>query len=41
MTVRTLVGHIESVALAAAPWIAMLILAGVNGEPRGGDISSF
>lgn len=34
MTARTLVGLIESVALAAAPWIAMLILAGSNGEPR-------
>jgi ABC-type transport system involved in multi-copper enzyme maturation permease subunit len=34
MTVRTLVGLIESVALAAAPWIVMLILAGLNGEPR-------
>ncbi len=34
MAVRTLVGAIESIGLAAAPWVAMLILAGHNGEPR-------
>ncbi len=34
VAVRTLVGAIESVGLALAPWIAMLILAGHNGEPR-------
>lgn len=32
MTVRTLVGFIESIALAVASWTAMLILAGSNGE---------
>lgn len=34
MAVRTLVGCLESIVLAAAPWIAMLILAGLDGEPK-------
>ena len=34
MAVRTLVGALESVGLAAAPWVAIVILAGHNGEPR-------
>jgi ABC-2 type transport system permease protein len=34
MAVRTVVGFFESIVLAAAPWIAMLILAGVGGEAR-------
>lgn len=34
VTVRTLIGLIEGIVLAAAPWIAMLILVGLNGEPR-------
>ena len=34
MAVRTVVGFIESIVLAAAPWIAMLILAGPGGEVR-------
>ena len=34
MTVKTLIGLIESVVLAATPWIAMLILVGLHGEPK-------
>ena len=34
MTVRTLVGLFESFVLAMAPWIAMLVLAGFDAEPR-------
>ncbi len=34
MTVRTVVGFVESIGLAVAPWIAMLILAGPSGDAR-------
>ena len=34
MAVRAVVGFIESIGLAVAPWIAMLILAGPGGEAR-------